>query len=95
MLRVQSNAKFKSLSGYIVFSGECRKEIQAANPDMSFGDISRLVGLRWRSLPKDEKDRYEARVKKILEEQAANEEAQKQATPQQGTYALDTIGLCM
>ena len=77
-------AKFKSLSGYILFSGECRKEIQAANPDMSFGDISRLVGLKWRTLGKEDKDRYEARVKKILEEQAANEEAQKQAAAQAG-----------
>ena len=39
----------KGPSGYIVFAGEIRKEIQAANPDMSFGEISKVVGFKVRT----------------------------------------------
>ena len=30
----------------MVFSAECRKGVQEENPEMSFGEISKLVGLK-------------------------------------------------
>ena len=33
-------------SGYIVFAGEIRKSIQIEHPESSFGDISRIVGMK-------------------------------------------------
>lgn len=66
-------------SGYIVFAGEIRKQIQQENPECSFGDISRIVGTKWRNLSKDEKERFEEKAKKIAEEQAAKQEAAEKA----------------
>ncbi|CAI9744411.1 protein polybromo-1-like isoform X6 [Octopus vulgaris] len=66
-------------SGYIVFAGEIRKQIQQENPDCSFGDISRIVGTKWRNLNKDEKEKFEEKAKKIAEEQAAKQEAAEKA----------------
>ncbi|XP_074645019.1 protein polybromo-1-like isoform X2 [Tubulanus polymorphus] len=56
-------------SGYIVFAGESRKTIQDENPDLNFGDISKIVGTKWRNLPKHEKERFEEKAKKIAIEQ--------------------------
>ncbi|OPL21151.1 hypothetical protein AM593_00227, partial [Mytilus galloprovincialis] len=36
----------RQISGYIVYSGVIRKQIQHDNPDCSFGDISRIVGTK-------------------------------------------------
>lgn len=36
----------RQISGYIVYSGEIRKTIQNENPECSFGEISRIVGLK-------------------------------------------------
>ncbi|XP_025107191.1 protein polybromo-1-like isoform X11 [Pomacea canaliculata] len=61
-------------SGYIVFAGEIRKAIQNENPDSSFGDISRIVGLKWRTLSKEDKEKYEERAKRIAEDMAAKQQ---------------------
>ncbi|XP_064605184.1 protein polybromo-1-like isoform X3 [Liolophura sinensis] len=61
-------------SGYIVFAGEIRKTCQQENPDSSFGDISRIVGTKWRSLSKEDKERYEEKAKRLAEEQAAKQQ---------------------
>lgn len=41
------------MSGYIVYAAECRKDIQSEYKDMSFGEISRIVGsnVRFSSSP--------------------------------------------
>ncbi|KAL8620376.1 hypothetical protein ACOMHN_013001 [Nucella lapillus] len=61
-------------SGYIVFAGEIRKQIQNENPESSFGDISRIVGMKWRALTKEEKEVFEERAKKIADEMAAKQQ---------------------
>ncbi|KAL5013533.1 hypothetical protein ScPMuIL_007803 [Solemya velum] len=71
--KAKSNIK-RQISGYIVYSGEVRKQIQQENPDSSFGDISRIVGTKWRNLTKEEKEKYEERAKKIAEEQIAKQQ---------------------
>ncbi|ESO11119.1 hypothetical protein HELRODRAFT_194900 [Helobdella robusta] len=55
--------KVRNITGYIVYAGECRKDIQAEFPDFNFGDISRAVGNRWKSLPKDQKEKYEEKAR--------------------------------
>ncbi|XP_059161313.1 protein polybromo-1-like isoform X4 [Physella acuta] len=55
-------------SGYIVFAGEIRKQISQDNPSCSFGDISKIVGTKWRALSKAEKDVFEERARKAVEE---------------------------
>ena len=42
----KSSSNRRQPSGYIVFAGEIRKSIQNENPESSFGDISRIVGMK-------------------------------------------------
>lgn len=62
--------KFKKqvITGYILYSREVRKTFVASNPEATFGDISRLVGNEWRSLPLVERQSWEERAAKINEE---------------------------
>ncbi|BFZ08168.1 hypothetical protein BsWGS_11204 [Bradybaena similaris] len=61
-------------SGYIVFAGEIRRQISQDNPSCSFGDISKIVGTKWRALSKADKDVYEEKARKIAEEMAAKQQ---------------------
>ncbi|GFS20715.1 protein polybromo-1 [Elysia marginata] len=61
-------------SGYIVFAGEIRKQISLENPNCSFGDISKIVGTKWRALAKTDKDVYEEKARKVAEEMAAKQQ---------------------
>ncbi|KNC29730.1 hypothetical protein FF38_05210 [Lucilia cuprina] len=64
----------KSLTGYILYSSEVRKGICTANPEASFGDISRMVGNEWKNLPASVKQSWEDRACRINEETAARRE---------------------
>ena len=48
----------KKLSGFMLFSKEMRPNIIAADPGLSFGDVSKCLGELWRGLPDAEKARY-------------------------------------
>lgn len=54
---------------YFIFLGIC-----SANPDASFGDISRMVGNEWKNLPASVKQSWEDRASRINEETAARRE---------------------
>ncbi|KAK6994776.1 protein polybromo-1-like isoform X1 [Biomphalaria glabrata] len=55
-------------SGYILFAGEIRKQISQDNPSCSFGDISKIVGTKWRALSKAEKDVFEEKARKLADD---------------------------
>lgn len=61
----------RMVTGYIIYSGEVRKNVAAKNPDATFGEVSRLVGNEWRNLPSHVKSEYEERSQRINEETAA------------------------
>lgn len=61
----------RMVTGYIIYSGEVRKNFAAKNPDATFGEVSRLVGNEWRNLPTHVKSEYEERSQRINEETAA------------------------
>ncbi|CAG4978753.1 unnamed protein product [Colias eurytheme] len=63
--------KQKIVTGYILYSSEVRKAIVANNPECTFGEISRIVGNEWRSLPASTKQCWEERAAKCNEETAA------------------------
>ena len=50
--------KAKKLSGFMLFSKEMRPNLIAADPGLSFGDVSKCLGELWRGLPDAEKARY-------------------------------------
>lgn len=62
--------KFKKqvITGYILYSREHRKNFVQANPEAGFGDISRLVGNEWRSLPTLDRQSWEEKAAKVNEE---------------------------
>ncbi|XP_039760506.1 protein polybromo-1 isoform X1 [Pararge aegeria] len=88
--------KQKIVTGYILYSSEVRKAIVANNPESTFGEISRIVGNEWRSLPASTKQSWEERAAKCNEETSARlaEEMREltQHTPMEMTYecAWDT-----
>lgn len=64
-------SKNKVVTGYILYSREVRKQIVQNNPDSNFGEISKIVGNEWRSLPANEKQTWEERASKLNEETKA------------------------
>ncbi len=48
----------KPLSGYMLFAKEIRPTIKEENPEMSFGELGKELGARWRALSDEEKAEY-------------------------------------
>jgi len=65
---LKKKIKNKIVTGYILYSREVRKSVVQNNPESTFGEISRLVGNEWRSLPANEKQSWEEKALKINEE---------------------------
>lgn len=53
------------VTGFILYSSVVRKSVVQNNPDCSFGDISRIVGNEWRSLPAADKLHWEEKARKV------------------------------
>ncbi len=53
----------KSLSPFIIFNKENREKIKTANPDVSFGELGKLIGNAWKALNDTEKSVYEQKAK--------------------------------
>ncbi|KAH9450542.1 hypothetical protein MJO28_010015 [Puccinia striiformis f. sp. tritici] len=71
------NAPKRPLSAYMFFSQDWRERIKTENPEVSFGEIGRLLGLKWKGLTDEEKKPYEdmaARDKKRHEAEKAEYE---------------------
>ncbi|CAH1167174.1 unnamed protein product [Phyllotreta striolata] len=67
----QKSNKNKVVTGYILYSREVRKQVVQNNPESTFGDISRIVGSEWKSLPQTEKQHWEEKASKLNEETKA------------------------
>ena len=79
------------VTGYIIYSGEVRKNIAAKNPEATFGEVSRMVGNEWRNLPAHMKSEYEEKSQRLNEETAAElaRNGTDPATPSgPGTYSF-------
>ena len=58
-----------------MFSAEKRPQLTAENPDISFGMISKLLGMNWRTLSNAERRQYHLRARSLVE---ANESAERE-----------------
>ena len=56
------NAPKRALSAYMFFANENRDIVRSENPDVSFGQIGRLLGERWKPLSAADKEPYEAKA---------------------------------
>jgi len=70
----------QSPNAFILFSADARPKVKEENPDSSVGEISRLVGIAWKNLPEEEKNKYYEESKRLRQE---NNELKKFAKAQQ------------
>ncbi|VVT57018.1 uncharacterized protein SAPINGB_P005493 [Magnusiomyces paraingens] len=49
------NAPKRSLSAYMFFANEKRDEVRNENPGISFGQIGKVLGEKWKALSEEEK----------------------------------------
>lgn len=56
------NAPKRALSSYMFFANENRDIVRSENPDVTFGQIGRLLGERWKALTPEDKEPYDAKA---------------------------------
>ncbi|EDO14988.1 hypothetical protein Kpol_376p1 [Vanderwaltozyma polyspora DSM 70294] len=56
------NAPKRALSAYMFFANETRDIVRAENPDVSFGQVGRILGEKWKALTPEDKVPFEAKA---------------------------------
>ncbi|KAL6939669.1 Non-histone chromosomal protein 6 [Hanseniaspora osmophila] len=56
------NAPKRALSAYMFFANENRDIVRAENPGISFGQVGKMLGEKWKQLSEDEKAPYDAKA---------------------------------
>lgn len=52
----------RALSSFTFYSNEIRTQVKTDNPKAKFGDISKIIGNKWKTLSDDEKVPYKAKA---------------------------------
>ena len=71
-----------NVTPYITFASEIRKRVTDENKGCSFGEISKLIGDKWRSLSNGEKSHFEVKAKQINEDNAKKQEEERKLEEQ-------------
>ncbi|KAI9832927.1 MAG: Non-histone chromosomal protein 6 [Sarea resinae] len=69
------NAPKRGLSAYMFFANEQRENVRDENPGISFGQVGKVLGERWKALSDKQRTPYEAKAaadKKRYEEEKAS-----------------------
>ena len=53
------NAPKRASSAYLFFSNDVRPEVRREHPDLSMGELSKIIGARWRGMGAEDKEQYE------------------------------------
>ncbi|KAG8454467.1 hypothetical protein GDO86_000910 [Hymenochirus boettgeri] len=56
--KILPNGPKAPVTGYVRFLNERREQIRAQHPDLSFPEITKMLGAEWSTLPTQEKQRY-------------------------------------
>lgn len=56
------NAPKRALSAYMFFANETRDIVKAENPDVSFGQVGRILGEKWKALTAEDKIPFETKA---------------------------------
>lgn len=56
------NAPKRALSAYMFFANENRDIVRAENPGITFGQVGRILGEKWKALTEEEKVPYETKA---------------------------------
>lgn len=68
------NAPKRGLSAYMFFANEQRENVREENPGITFGQVGKLLGERWKALNDKQRTPYEAKAaadKKRYEDEKA------------------------
>merc|ERR1711879_419872 len=68
------NAPKRGLSAYMFFANEQRENVREENPGISFGQVGKILGERWKALNDKQRTPYEAKAaadKKRYEDEKA------------------------
>eukprot|EP01018_Ginkgo_biloba_P011099 Gb_14151 [translate_table: standard] len=57
------NAPKRAMSGFMFFSQVERENLKKSNPGMSFTDVGRTLGERWKKMSAEEKEPYESKAR--------------------------------
>lgn len=57
------NAPKRALSAYMFFANENRDIIKSENPDITFGQVGKMLGEKWKALSGEDREPYEAKAK--------------------------------
>lgn len=61
------NAPKKARSSYLLFSNSIREEVMKANPNLDMGQVSKILGARWKSATEEVKEQFKADAEKDKE----------------------------
>ncbi|KAK0733334.1 high mobility group box domain-containing protein [Lasiosphaeria miniovina] len=80
------NAPKRGLSAYMFFANEQRDNVREENPGVSFGQVGKILGERWKALSDKQRTPYEAKAaadKKRYEDekQAYNNDPEEEESP--------------
>lgn len=56
------NAPKRGLSAYMFFANEQRENVREENPGVSFGQVGKILGERWKALSEKQRMPYEAKA---------------------------------
>ncbi|PGH35184.1 non-histone chromosomal protein 6 [[Emmonsia] crescens] len=76
------NAPKRGLSAYMFFANEQRDNVREENPGISFGQVGKVLGERWKALNEKQRAPYEAKAaadKKRYEDEKASYNAPRKA----------------
>jgi hypothetical protein len=77
--RLDPNAPKRGLSAYMFFANEQLENVRAENKDISFGQVGKILGERWKALNDKQRAPYEAKAaadKKRYEDEKAAYQAE-------------------
>ncbi|CAO1601751.1 Non-histone chromosomal protein 6 [Xanthoria calcicola] len=57
------NAPKRGLSAYMFFANDNRENVRAENEGISFGQVGKVLGERWKALNSKQREPYEAKAK--------------------------------
>ncbi|MCJ1357145.1 MAG: Non-histone chromosomal protein 6 [Icmadophila ericetorum] len=57
------NAPKRGLSAYMFFANEQRDNVREENPGISFGQVGKVLGEKWKALSTKQREPYEAKAK--------------------------------
>ncbi|KAJ4295788.1 Non-histone chromosomal protein 6 [Collariella sp. IMI 366227] len=83
------NAPKRGLSAYMFFANEQRENVREENPGVSFGQVGKLLGERWKALSDKQRAPYEAKAaadkKRYEDEKQAYNQAQADAEEEESS----------